>query len=330
MGNRREEHYRRLQMVLKWMLAVNLILVGIVVMLGVRTAVLSREVKQLAEQLETVAPDFGGGTDGESDGLSGIETDEPDESDEGSASKADQSTESTTAEDLEVNATEEESDEEQMTEEPTAEVPATEASVTEPPNEVGLRNYIVCLDAGHGGPGGKGATSPLDGRIESHDTLKLTLAVQRALESYSDITVVMTRTEDVEVDNGVRAQIANDANADLFVSFHRNSNTSGDKGGVEGWIHSSNPSDSRAAGELILAAMEKVGVTYNYGVKSGTWDEPDVNYKIIRLAEMPAVLLEVGYLNYARDNELYDQNYEAYGRATAEAIYTWLKDWVVR
>lgn len=311
------------------MLAVNLILVGLVVMLGVRTVSLSREVKQLTEQLESAGPNFGEGSESAGDDLSGVETSESDEPDTSSGPEEDQRTETTTAEDMEANATEEETAVEQTTEAVRTE-PTTEAPVVEPSNEAGVRNYIVCLDAGHGGPGGKGAISPLDGRIESHDTLKLTLAVQRALEAYGDITVVMTRTEDVEVDNGVRAQIANDANADLFVSFHRNSNTGGDKGGIEGWIHSSNPSDSRAAGELILAAMEKVGVTYNYGVKSGTWDEPDVNYKIIRLAEMPAVLLEVGYLNYARDNELYDQNYEAYGKATAEAIYTWLKDWVVR
>lgn len=192
------------------------------------------------------------------------------------------------------------------------------------------RKYVVCLDAGHGGTGGKGAISTLDNRYESHDTLKITLAVQKALEKYSDVVVVMTRDEDVEVDNGVRAGIANSADSDLFVSFHRNSNTTGGISGVEGWIHSSNPEDSRAAGELILSALENVGVAANFGIKSGTGDEPDVNYKIIRLAEMPAVLLEIGYLNSELDNRLFDQNYEAYAQATADAIYLWLTEWVER
>jgi N-acetylmuramoyl-L-alanine amidase len=191
-------------------------------------------------------------------------------------------------------------------------------------------HIVICLDAGHGGPGGKGAISTLDGRYESHDTLKLMLAVRDALQSYGDVTVVVTRDTDVEVDNGVRAQIANDANADVFVSFHRNSNVAGDRGGIEGWIHSSNPSDSREVGERILSAMEKVGVVHNYGVKSGTWDEPEANYKIIRLAEMPAVLLEVGYLNFQRDNDLFDRYYEEYAEAAAGAIYGWLRDTVVR
>lgn len=192
--------------------------------------------------------------------------------------------------------------------------------------ETKKQNYIVCVDAGHGGM--HGATSTLDGRYESDDNLRLALAVQRELSAYEDVTIVMTRTEDVDVDNGVRAEIANEAGADLFVSIHRNSNSSGEKFGVEGWIHSSDPEDSRAAGEMILAELEEVGVTANLGVKSGTWDEPDVNYKIIRLAEMPAVLLEVGYLNYAEDNELFDANLDGYAKAIAEGIYAWLTEWI--
>lgn len=184
------------------------------------------------------------------------------------------------------------------------------------------REYIVCLDAGHGGL--RGAISPLDGRYESHDTLRLTLAIQRELEKYEHVTVIMTRTEDVHVENKQRPQMANDAGADLFVSIHRNSNTTGDKGGIEGWIDKNNPSESREVGEMILAAMEAVGVTANYGIKTGSWDEPDVNYTVIEYAKMPAVLLEVGYLNYAEDNRLFDENLDAYAKATAKAIFTWL------
>ncbi len=199
---------------------------------------------------------------------------------------------------------------EETTEEPTEET--TEA----------VREYIVCLDAGHGGQ--RGATSPLDGRHESHDTLRLTLAIQRELEKYEHVTVIMTRTEDVHVENKQRPQMANDAGADLFVSIHRNSNTTGDKGGIEGWIDKNNPPESREVGEMILAAMEAVGVTANFGIKTGSWDEPDVNYTVIEYAKMPAVLLEVGYLNYAADNRLFDENLDAYAKATAKAIFTWL------
>ena len=196
----------------------------------------------------------------------------------------------------------------------------TEEMTEETTEEV--KEYIVCLDAGHGGL--RGAISPLDGRYESHDTLRLTLAIQRELEKYDHVTVIMTRTEDVHVENKARPQMANDANADLFVSIHRNSNTTGDRGGIEGWIDKNDPPESREVGEMILAAMEAVGVTANAGIKTGSWDEPDVNYTVIEYAKMPAVLLEVGYLNYAPDNKLFDENLDAYAKATAEAIFTWL------
>lgn len=301
MINRRQENYHRLQVILKWMLAVNLILFGVVLVLFIKNISLSRQVNELTAQLETEVPSFGNPTEDDSTGGT-----EPTETD----------------------TTEAESTEEPTEPEPTE--PETTPPTTGQSVNSDKRKFIVCLDAGHGGPGGKGAISTLDGRYESHDTLKLMLAVRDALQSYGDVTVVVTRDTDVEVDNGVRAQIANDANADVFVSFHRNSNVAGDRGGIEGWIHSSNPSDSREVGERILAAMEKVGVVHNYGVKSGTWDEPEANYKIIRLAQMPAVLLEVGYLNFARDNELFDRYYEEYAEAAAGAIYGWLRDTVER
>jgi N-acetylmuramoyl-L-alanine amidase len=324
MINRRQENYHRLQVVLKWMLAVNLLLAGIVLVLFIRNISLSRQVSELTAQLEADMPNFGKSTEGSSPEEQGTEaqTEVPTPGENESQS---QTTEAdvTLAEPTGADSTET-STEPKPTEQETT-PPATEEAVDHE-----KRNFIVCLDAGHGGPGGKGAISTLDGRYESHDTLKLMLAVRDALQSYGDVTVVVTRDTDVEVDNGVRAQIANDANADVFVSFHRNSNVAGDRGGIEGWIHSSNPSDSREVGERILSAMEKVGVVHNYGVKSGTWDEPEANYKIIRLAEMPAVLLEVGYLNFQRDNDLFDRYYEEYAEAAAGAIYGWLRDTVVR
>lgn len=314
MINRRQENYHRLQVVLKWMLAVNLLLAGIVLVLFIRNISLSRQVSELTAQLEADMPNFGKSTEGSS----------PEEQ------RTEAQTEAPTPEGNESQSQATGADSTETLTEPKPTEQETTPPTTEEAVDHEKRNFIVCLDAGHGGPGGKGAISTLDGRYESHDTLKLMLAVRDALQSYGDVTVVVTRDTDVEVDNGVRAQIANDANADVFVSFHRNSNVAGDRGGIEGWIHSSNPSDSREVGERILAAMEKVGVVHNYGVKSGTWDEPEANYKIIRLAEMPAVLLEVGYLNFQRDNDLFDRYYEEYAEAAAGAIYGWLRDTVVR
>lgn len=80
--------------------------------------------------------------------------------------------------------------------------------------------FIVVLDAGHGGhdPGNLG-----NGFKEKDIALKIVLEIGKALEKDPNIKVIYTRKTDVFVDLFVRGKIANEANADLFVSVHCNS-----------------------------------------------------------------------------------------------------------
>mgnify|MGYP005930059269 CR=1 FL=1 len=82
------------------------------------------------------------------------------------------------------------------------------------------KNFTLVLDAGHGGrdPGCIGAFSK-----EKNIALSVALEVGRLVESNcSDVHVVYTRKTDVFVDLHRRAQIANNAKADLFISIHVN------------------------------------------------------------------------------------------------------------
>jgi len=83
--------------------------------------------------------------------------------------------------------------------------------------------FTVVLDAGHGGhdPGNLG-----NGYMEKNIALSIVLNVGRKLASNPDIKVVYTRKDDSFVDLFVRGEIANKANADLFVSVHCDSHTS--------------------------------------------------------------------------------------------------------
>ncbi|WP_290700718.1 N-acetylmuramoyl-L-alanine amidase [Lacinutrix sp.] len=84
--------------------------------------------------------------------------------------------------------------------------------------------FIVVLDAGHGGEEpGKVANS---GIKEKDITLKIILEVGKELEKNNNIKVVYTRKADVFVDLFKRGKIANNANADLFVSVHCNAHNS--------------------------------------------------------------------------------------------------------
>lgn len=82
------------------------------------------------------------------------------------------------------------------------------------------KKYKVVLDAGHGGkdPGTHGKNLN-----EKDVVLPVTLLVGKYLESLSDnIEVIYTRRKDVYSHPKVRAIMANDAEADLFVSIHAN------------------------------------------------------------------------------------------------------------
>ncbi|WP_394749634.1 N-acetylmuramoyl-L-alanine amidase family protein [Spongiimicrobium salis] len=83
--------------------------------------------------------------------------------------------------------------------------------------------FIVVLDAGHGGhdPGNLG-----NGYLEKNIALKIVLQVGKILEKNPDIKVIYTRKDDTFIDLYVRGEIANKANADLFVSVHCDSHTS--------------------------------------------------------------------------------------------------------
>lgn len=83
--------------------------------------------------------------------------------------------------------------------------------------------FVVVLDAGHGGhdPGNLG-----NGYLEKNIALNIVLKVGELLGDNKDIKVIYTRKDDTFIDLFVRGEIANKANADLFVSVHCDSHTS--------------------------------------------------------------------------------------------------------
>lgn len=83
--------------------------------------------------------------------------------------------------------------------------------------------FVVVLDAGHGGkdPGNMG-----NGFKEKDIALNIILKIGKALERKGGVEVIYTRDSDVFIPLDQRAKIANEANADLFVSVHCNSHNS--------------------------------------------------------------------------------------------------------
>jgi len=85
----------------------------------------------------------------------------------------------------------------------------------------GFKLKTIVVDAGHGGKAG-GASGAYS--MEKNVTLALALKLQKAIQKeLKDVNVLMTRTSDVYVQNGLRAEMANDNKANVYISLHCNS-----------------------------------------------------------------------------------------------------------
>ena len=171
--------------------------------------------------------------------------------------------------------------------------------------------YKIILDAGHGGYDG-GAS--YNGRLEKNDTLKLTLAVGEILSGMG-YDVDYTRTTDVYDSPVQKARIGNESNANLFVSIHRNSSPEPNTyKGVQTLVFE----DVGLKADLARSVndeLEKVGYR-NINVV----ERP--NLAVLRRTKMPAILVEVGFINNDEDNNRFDSKFDE----TAMAIATGIDD----
>ncbi|WP_340077547.1 N-acetylmuramoyl-L-alanine amidase [Leptobacterium sp. I13] len=128
------------------------------------------------------------------------------------------------------------------------------------------KKFKVVLDAGHGGhdPGNVG-----NGYKEKDIALKIVLAIGAFLEKNEDIEVVYTRKTDKFVDLFMRGKIANDANADLFVSVHCNSHNS-KAHGTETFVLGLHANQQNF--EVAKAENEVIYLEENYETKYAAYD----------------------------------------------------------
>lgn len=170
--------------------------------------------------------------------------------------------------------------------------------------------YSIMLDAGHGGTKDPGAV--YEGRQEKDDNLKLVLAIGEIL-SDRGLDVEYTRTTDVYETPYEKAMKANNAGVDLFVSIHRNSfPVDNEVEGVESLVYDLSGLKYEMA-QNINAELESVGFV-NLGVKARP------NLVVLKRTKMPAVLVEVGFINSDTDNKLFDENFEDIAQAIADGI----------
>jgi len=182
------------------------------------------------------------------------------------------------------------------------------------PVEMGTRDTsksfgTVVVDAGHGGKD-NGAYRRFGG-AEKIATLDVAKRLSRKLRE-SDLNIVMTRSTDVFIPLEQRVAIENEQKNSIFVSIHFNDSRRRGIHGFETYYHSANSYD---LAYRIQSKLMTIPNSANRGVHTA-------NFRVLRLARYPAVLVECGFLsNRLEGGEARDSDYrEALADRIAEAI----------
>jgi N-acetylmuramoyl-L-alanine amidase len=183
-----------------------------------------------------------------------------------------------------------------------------------PPNR--KSGILVVIDPGHGGkdPGAIG----IGGVQEKEIILDISQQIDKILEKQG-LKAVLTRSSDYFVSLEGRTDMANRMDADLFVSIHANSiNLSRqDVSGLETYYYK----NGKALADTLHRNVVRSVKVQDRGVKKA-------RFYVLRHSEMPAALVEVGYVTGADDAaKLRDPSYR---RQMAEAIARGIIEYIQR
>ncbi|MBQ9765543.1 MAG: N-acetylmuramoyl-L-alanine amidase [Lachnospiraceae bacterium] len=167
----------------------------------------------------------------------------------------------------------------------------------------------IVIDPGHGG---SDSGAVYEGRREKDDNLRLALRVGEILEN-NGADIVYTRTTDVYNTPFEKAMMGNNADADYFISFHRNALPTPNTGtGIETLVFS-NQGEAANIASSINAELAELGFT-----DRGVIERP--NLVVLRRTRMPAVLVEAGFIDNEADNAKFDAEFEQIAQAIADGI----------
>jgi N-acetylmuramoyl-L-alanine amidase len=202
--------------------------------------------------------------------------------------------------------------------------PSVSAELTVPPNmnmntaiqQETSERYKIVIDAGHGGkdPGADGAS----GKQERAYTLALSKKVFDLLQQEPLFEVYMTRTDDTFVDLEDRIKLANDLDAEAFVSIHGNTYTDPDVNGTETYYYAD---DSIPFAQEVHEHLVEATGFKDRGVRKEGW-------KVLTQSNNLAILLEVGFLTNRSDemNMLSDSHQDQTAKAIVNGIKAYFAD----
>lgn len=150
--------------------------------------------------------------------------------------------------------------------------------------------YLIVIDAGHGGH--DNGASGVAGNREKDYNLAVANKLVKLLSQYKEFQIVVTRSTDVYLTLKERADMANELNADLFLSIHANSFTPTSRG-TETFYYNKN-------------SEEFARLVHSYLVKATGFPDRKVQtqpFYVIKNTKMPATLTETGFLSNEIENK---------------------------
>ncbi len=182
----------------------------------------------------------------------------------------------------------------------------SEAAYSSKPCSKPLSGTVV-IDPGHGGKD-PGAIS-VKGFYEKTVNLSVARKVAAKLRQCG-LRVVMTRDSDRFIELERRAEIANQHKADLFVSIHADSSMTRTEKGYTVYVARQASYSSQKVARAIARYMQGVSPEGN-GVKQA-------DYRVLVKTQMPAVLVEIGYISNHGEASLIAT--DSFQRRIADAI----------
>jgi N-acetylmuramoyl-L-alanine amidase len=243
-----------------------------------------------------------------------------------------------------------------------AEDPKPPLVIESTPSAVARKNRVI-IDPGHGGidTGAKG-----EGIFEKSVVLEVALRAKKILEGEGTFEIILTRDTDVFVPLSQRTSLANEKNADLFISLHANASPKKNAQGLETfYLDTTNDKASRTLAERENASLKfengtegdiafilsdliqtgkledsiKLAHAVHQELKANSrayWGEAkDLGVKkgpfyVLVGAHMPCILVELFFIDHPVDGKyLADSSFQlSLGQGLAEGIRAYFKSHV--
>lgn len=176
-----------------------------------------------------------------------------------------------------------------------------------------LQDKVIIVDPGHGGSE-RGAIGP--GGLDEKDVVLSMGLYLREMLTDAGATVIMTRTEDIDVNLYDRPERIDQYNADLFISIHANAHAANAPATtIHGIMILYNFAHNENLADIMLDTM----VEESNLPRFRTWRR---NIAVLRHPHVPSVLVEAGYMMHPHDNWyiLHPRGQKELARAMLEGI----------